>query len=175
MDREPIEKSRRSLLKGVVAAPLVLTVRPASAVAVGSVAACVENDALKATNYSTKPAEISAVDSDEWMRVRLYVYYLYDKKKPHKKERIPGLYFLGTDNTQFWQLVNKGSGKFSAKPTEYTVFNVHRYEKAPGHYYALSYVDGEGSDIRQVGYASEPNGGTPITTSCWASVSPIKV
>lgn len=171
MDHEPIEKSRRSLLKRAIAAPLVLTVRPASAVAVGSAAACVENDALKATSYSTKPAEISAIDADEWMRVRLYVYYLY--KNPRKK--IPGLYYIGTDNTRFWRLVDQGGGKFGAELTEYTVLNVHRYEKAPGNYYALSYVDGEGTDIRQVGYAWEPNGGTPITTSCWASVSPIKV
>lgn len=173
MDQEPIEKGRRSLLKGVVAAPLVLTVRPASAVAVGSAAACVENDALKAMNYSTKPAQVlKHADADEWMRVRLYVYRLY--KDLHKKKKIDGLYFIGTDSNRFWQLVPQGSNKFSAKPTEYTVSNVYR-EEVHGNYYALAYVDGEGTHIQQVGYAGEPNGGTPITTSCWTSVSPIKV
>jgi len=162
-----MKPTRRQLLKGSLAAPLVLTARPASAWALSSAAACKWRDGERAErDYELEKLVNQA--NDEWLRCdvdicKLKVY------KDHQWVDVDGKYFLGVDKSTFWK-VHDSFGKLSAEKTSYTVGNCS-YTKTSEKKYGLTYVD---DDCNQVGYCWESYGGKCITKSCWWSIKQSK-
>ena len=158
-----MKPTRRQLLKGSLAAPLVLTARPASAWALSSAAACKTRDWEKAQN-DWDLEKLAHHHYDEWLRCdvdlcKLKVY------KYGKWIDLDGEYFLGADKTTYWKIHDR-YGKLSAEKSSYTVSNCS-YTKTGTKKYGLAYVD---DDFKQVGYCWEPQGGKCITKSCWWSI-----
>jgi len=154
-----MKPTRRQLLKGSLAAPLVLTARPASAWALSSAAACKVRDAEKATQYP-EPDKLSHWSSDEWLRVNCD---LVELRKDGKK--LSGKYFLGADKAHYWKVVDD-SGRLRADKTQHTVATC-TYKKTGERKYGLCYVDDDGY---QCGFGWEDHGGKCITKSCWTSI-----
>jgi hypothetical protein len=157
---------RRSLLKGAMAAPFVLTVGPAAAQANASSIMCLKRDAARAAEENT--AVFSVVDGDDWMRVSLELLQLRSSTGLTATE-IPGKHFLGLNRFTYWRL-DEGAGRFTATLTTYTTANCTATPLGERRF-ALVYVDSTG---QRVGYAAETKGGTPVTASCWTSVAVLR-
>jgi len=166
-DLRPLKATRRQLLKGSLAAPLVLTARPASAWALSSAAACKTKDGEKA-QYDQDLEKLSHYSSDEWLRVEVDLCRL----KVYKKGEwitLDGKYYLGADKATYWK-VHESYGKLTAEKSSYTVSNCS-YSKTGTKKYGLCYVD---DALNEVGYCWEPRGGQSITKSCWWSIKQSK-
>ncbi|MCL4798013.1 MAG: hypothetical protein KJ025_00390 [Burkholderiales bacterium] len=163
-----MKPTRRQLLKGSLAAPLVLTARPASAWALSSAAACKVRDAEKASQYP-EPEKLSHWASDEWLRVNCDLHELKVYSSGSWK-KLDGKYFLGADKSHFWK-VTESSGQLHADKTKYTVSNCD-YKKTGERKYGLCYVDDDG---HQCGFAWEDHGGKCVTKSCWTSIKAQRV
>ena len=162
-----MKPTRRQLLKGSLAAPLILTTRSASAWALTSAAACKFKDAEKADNdYDL--CKLSYDCTDEWLRcdVDMCKLKVYKYGSWHD---VDGTYYLGCDKSTFWK-VTDSYGKLSAQKTSYTTSNCSHY-KTGDKKYGLCYVD---DDCNQVGYCWENYGGKCITKSCWWSIKGTK-
>jgi hypothetical protein len=159
---------RRSLLKGAMAAPFVLTVGPAAAQANASSIMCLKRDAARAAEQNTPV--FSVVDGDDWMRVSCELFRLRVGEGAAAAE-IPGKYFLGLDRFTYWRL-DEGAGRLTATRTTYTTGTPNCIATRLGERrFALVYVDQTG---QRVGYAAETKGGTPVTGSCWTSVAVLR-
>lgn len=158
-----MKPTRRQLLKGSLAAPLVLTARPASAWALSSAAACKVRDTEKSQQYPG-PEKLSHHSADEWLRVDCDLHKLKVYKKNRWRE-IDGKYFLGADKNTFWK-VSESYGQLTAQKTSYTKSNCQA-TKTGERKYGLCYVD---DDMYVKGYAWETHGGKCITKSCWTSI-----
>ena len=157
--------ARRKLLKGSLAAPLLLTVQPASANARTSTAlVCARRDELRAEQWP-RPGELTQADADDWLRIKVDICELYRPNDPRGFERIEGKYFLGADSTHYWRLEESGPGALRASRTDLTVHRVVA-NKTGEVRNGLVYIDPDGSPT---GYAWERNGGRPISQSCWHS------
>jgi hypothetical protein len=158
---------RRRLLKGSLAAPVVLTVRPASATAITSAAACF--DRCKTRADETKPPKLSrALHSDEWMRVELAECKLAPAVgKPYYS----GKYFLGFDKYTYWKLDASNPYYAPAQPSNYTKGSC--YAEVTGQkLYGIAYIDKSGT-IK--GFAWENQSyGSPATWSCYTSAVGMK-
>jgi len=159
-----MKPTRRQLLKGSLAAPLVLTARPASAWALSSAAACKIRDEQTAQKYPG-PEKLCDYAQDEWLRVDCDIHELKVYKN-YRWTKIDGKYFLGTDKTTFWK-VNESYGQLSGEKTSYTKNNCTS-SKTGERKYGLCYVD---DDMHVCGYAWESHGGKCITKSCWTSIN----
>ena len=158
---------RRRLLKGSLAAPVVLTVRPASATAQTSAAACFRRCDARAKDYP--PSKFSGgAHSDEWMRVKVDVCRLAPSVgKPH----YGGKYFLGFDQHTYWRLDDNDPYNKPAKSSNYTKGSCYE-EKTGQHMYGVAYIDKQGS---VVGFAWDNKyQGTPVTMSCYTSAVGMK-
>ena len=155
---------RRRLLKGSLAAPLVLTVRPASATAVTSATACLNRCATQAAE--TKPPKMSqTLYSDQWMRVGLEVCRLAPSMG---KEFYSGKYFLGFDKYTYWRLDDSNPYYAPAQPSSYTKGSCY-VEKTGQMMYGIAYVDQTGT---LKGFAWENMSyGSPATWSCYTSAA----
>jgi hypothetical protein len=163
-----MDSDRRKLVLGSAAAPLVLTVRPAAAQARTSIGACLERDARR-----ERPLEVLASgEPDEWMRIRLDEFELevQDEAKGVWKKLENRRFILGVDQHTYWELDHLLPEIAPAIPTSMTQGPGVR-EMRVGERLALAYV---GRDGEVVGYGWEPQGGTHCTTSCWASVVPLR-
>ena len=164
-----MKPTRRQLLKGSLAAPLVLTARSASAWAQSSAAACKFKDGEKAElSYDLDKLRHHA--DDEWLRCDVDLCKLKVSRYSRHQHRwveveVDGEYFLGADKSTYWK-VHDQYGKLTAEKTSYTVGNCS-YEKTGEKKYGLTYVD---DDCNQVGYCWESYGGKCITKSCWWSI-----
>ena len=92
-----MKATRRQLLKGFLAAPLVLTARLASALALSSAAACKVRDAKQANQYPG-PDKLSNYANDEWLRVDVDMCEL---RTNGSSKKLDGKYFLSTDKTTY--------------------------------------------------------------------------
>jgi hypothetical protein len=157
-----MKATRRQILRGSLAAPLVLTARSASAWALTSAAACRFKDAREAEHDDVEKLCYRA--DDEWLRCDVDLCELKVYKYGSWKA-VDGTYFLGADKTTYWK-VNESYGRLNAEKTAYTVHNCS-YSKTGQKRYGLCYVD---DDCNQVGYCWEDYGGKCITKSCWWSI-----
>lgn len=162
-----MKPTRRQLLKGSLAAPLVLTARSASAWALTSAAACRFKDADRAKDdYHLEKLAHHA--DDEWLRCDVELCKLKVSKYQNYKwveVELDGKYFLGADKTHYWK-VHDSYGKLTAEKTSHTVSNCS-YKKTGEKKYGICYVN---DDCDQVGYCWEDRGGKCITKSCWWSI-----
>ena len=166
-----MQNLRRKLLLGSAAAPLILTVRQASAHAKASNMACLGKDG-HGNNYNHKPDDILASNphADEWMRAKCDVVELtvwdHDKKKwlGLKDDR----FFLGFDKSTYWKLDKHAPYSAPASASKYKKgHGVQEHKK--GEVYPVVYAKDDG-DI--VGMAWETHGGKNFTKSCWMSAFP---
>lgn len=158
---------RRRLLKGSLAAPVVLTVRPASATAAASATGCLKVCQANAEGRNIAP--MSAVArSDEWMRVEVETYRLAPAVG---KDFYGGKYFLGFDRQTYWRLDDSNPYYGPAKPTQHTKGSCYS-EKTGQKMYGVGYV-GPTGEIK--GFAWEGKSyGSPATWSCYTSVIGMK-
>jgi hypothetical protein len=159
------KQARRRLLKGSLAAPLVMTVAPSTYAAQSSFTACLARGA-----GDTKPSLILAAyeRSDEWLRVPVEIYKVFVLNKKGEPVEQDGTYFLGPDKLTFFKLDKRRPE--SEEPKQITEFNALTpglTKTLAGQRYALAYVTDRGS---VVGFAWQSNGGTHCRHSCWASV-----
>ncbi len=131
---------RRSLLKGAMAAPFVLTVGPGAARAQASSIMCLKRDAARAVEQ--RPPSVMQVDADDWMRVNLDLVQLRVWQGSTPKP-IPGKHFLGVDRFTYWRLDKAQFGAPAAAPTTYTTGNCTATQLGE-RLFALVYVDPKG-------------------------------
>lgn len=153
---------RRRLLKGSLAAPVVLTVRPASAQAITSATACLNRSETIARER--RPAMFTqANQSDEWLRVECDLYRL---SPAVGKEFYPGKYFLGFDKHTYWRVDDRNPHHGHPEPSKHTRGSCYA-ENTGQKLYGIAYVDRSGN-IQ--GFAAENRlQGTAVTTSCQIS------
>jgi hypothetical protein len=158
---------RRRLLKGSLAAPLVLTVRPASATAVVSATACLKRCEILA-HEKRPPKMSSALHSDEWMRIECHVCRLAPSfGKPYYS----GKYFLGFDGETYWRLDDRDPYYYPAQPTSHTKGSCYE-EKTGVKMYGIGYFD---STCVLKGFAWDNKWScSPVTWSCYTSVVGMK-
>ena len=159
--------TRRKLLQGSAALPLVLTVRPASGEARTSVASCLQRDAERRPEYILA----STAQPDDWMRAKIDILELtiWDSDKKKWVELTDRKFFLGFDKATYWECDRGDPWRRPASPSSYRRgMNVKEAKK--GQRNALVYVSSP--DGRVVGMAWERHGGHHSTKSCWTSLVP---
>jgi hypothetical protein len=163
-----MDNSRRKLVLGSAAVPLVLTVRPAGAHAKRSIA-CIADGKL-----DHKPPHDRLKDhEDETMRKWIDVYSLEVEKWDHDKKKmvwkkLEHKYICGTDHT-YWKLDKDHPYTRDAVKTEMKrglgVKEVKIDRKAAVKFYRRD-------DFEETGYAWETHGGMHLKKSCWNSIKP---
>jgi hypothetical protein len=155
-----MKNARRALIKGVVGAPLVFTVRTASATAMSSPVACIERDHDRSKQWPY-PEKCMEWGEDDWLRMKkdLVEIHRYGSKTPLKDRR----FFLNHSGNTYWELIRDGN-TYRAEP-KYSTSEYGFYRKL-GEGKFLAYH--ENGDI--VSYGWEPKGGKNITRSCWTSL-----
>ena len=157
-----MKPDRRRLLKGSLAVPVVLTVRPASATAFTSATACLNRCDIRA--QETRPPKMSsALRNDEWLRIEIDEWRLAPSMGRSFYE---GKYFLGFDKTTYWRLDDRNPYYYPARPSNHTKGSCHA-EKTGRKLYPIAYVDQSGT---VKGFAWDNNwGGKHATWSCYTS------
>jgi hypothetical protein len=149
------EETRRSLVRGSVAAPLLLTLRPAGAQALTSATACVgRNAANPPTGATTKIAN----NPDQMFRVQVPVWHVKLKANAGEGDfaRINDVYYNRTTYVAFLNVNDPSIAQAQAVSGEFD--------------YALVYVDPVTGQT--TGVAPPTTSGNAISTSCWTSLSP---
>jgi hypothetical protein len=156
-----MDKTKRSLVKASLAAPLVLTVRTASATATSSAAACVDRDAVEATKSPT-PDKMLDTTQDEWLRMDKDIVELckYGSTTPLSHRR----FYLGYDGSTYWELKQTTSGLLGEQTT-YTTGTHKVNRKLSQGKFLIQHQDG-----KVISYGWEDKGGKNITCSCWTSL-----
>jgi hypothetical protein len=156
-----MDKAKRHLVKAGLAAPLVFTVRTASATAASSAWACVDKDAAQALQYPTPPKMLETT-ADDWLRMNRDIVRVCQlgKSTPLQNRR----FFLGYDGRTFWELKSTSTGT-TAEATSMTTSTHYSYSKLSTGKFLVNHQDGT-----VVGWGWEGNGGKNITTSCWTSL-----
>jgi hypothetical protein len=156
---------RRHLLRGTLAAPLVMTISPALGQARTTFMACFDNSAYKRV---TSVAPTPGASGDEWLRIDLDIL---EVRLPNGKGEMvaqPGRYFVGPDRISMFRLADVRPETVPATPVREFHANTRGMQARPVEKRrALAYVDRHGG---VVGYAWQPRGGAHITASCYASV-----
>jgi hypothetical protein len=158
--------TRRHLLKGSLAAPLVLTVRSAAGTgtAMTSAGACRIRDKDRYEDGNVYKFQ-KYKDADEWLRKEVQICKLEKKDSWGRYQEISGEYFKG-DTGCWWQMVKNGEDCSVYQKSDYTDSNCRIYQNVRKEY-GLVCVD----DYGQVkGFAWEKKEHPPITGSCWASL-----
>jgi hypothetical protein len=158
--------TRRHLLKGSLAAPLVLTVRSASGtgMAMTSAAACRLRDKDRYEDDHVYKFQ-KTKGADEWLRKEVSICYLEKKDSNGTYRRISGEYFKG-DTGCWWQMVKSGDDCEVYQKADHTDSNCRSYQVVRKEY-GLVCVDEYGY---VKGFAWEKKDYSPITGSCWASL-----
>jgi hypothetical protein len=158
---------RRRLLKGSLAAPLVLTVRPASAQAVASAVSCLKQCGVDAL-HDNPPKVTYSLRSDEWLRVQFDVCRLAPSiNKPFYS----GKYFLGFNKYTYWRLDDQNPLSAPAQETQYTKASCYA-EKTGEKLYGIAYIDNTGT-IKGFAWDHQWQD-TPVTWSCYTSAVGLK-
>jgi hypothetical protein len=164
-----LKVSRRHLLKGSLAAPLVLTVRSASATgwAMSSAGACRVRDKDRA--YEEKPYKFTnGPRDDDWLRCEVDHCKLQKQDKyGHWKDLDDHYYFRGRETNHYWRVSGSGSSCEVTACPEYTQWNCRPKSGTVRKKYALCRVDDHGNIC---GYEWETHHGGPISCSCWSSL-----
>jgi hypothetical protein len=160
-----LKVTRRHLLKGSLAAPLVLTVRSAAGTgtAMSSAAACRFRD--KDRYGSEKVYKFRSSNSiDEWLRKEIQICKLDKLDSKNKWQAIDGEWYKG--DTCWWQVVKNGDDYDCYEKTTHTFTNcqVRQHVRKD---WGLVCVDDKGA-IK--GFCWEKKDYPPITGSCWASL-----
>jgi hypothetical protein len=142
---EPIP-TRRKLLRGSFAAPIVFTVASPSALAASSFHACIAKGA-----DAELPDGVVMVDDAVWARREVQLWEV-------SVNGPPVTHFFSPLDNQFYPVDG------SACAT--TVFSSTR-ELTGQKGWALVYFDNEGNEVG-LGWCN-PNNGVPVSTSCWTS------
>lgn len=158
--------TRRHLLKGSLAAPLVLTVRSAAGhgMAMTSAAACKVRDKDRYQDdhvYKFRKYK----NEDEWLRTEVDICKLKKKDSKGNWHDIDGEYFKGNTGC-WWQMVKRGDDCDVYQKHDYTDSNCKRRQVVRKEY-GLVCVDDNGL---VKGFAWEKKEHPPITCSCWASL-----
>jgi hypothetical protein len=156
---------RRKIVKGTLAAPVVMTVSSAQA-ARTSFTACLSNGAGDPT--PGRVLSTSRYSDDSWLRVQVNIYKVKTPNSSGVLVERDGLYFVGPDKRTFFKLANYSSESIPA--TQVSDFNAYTgglQKSVVDRRYALAYVS-DGGDV--VGYAWQKNGGTHCKKSCYSSV-----
>jgi hypothetical protein len=162
-----MQDTRRKLLQGSAALPLVLTVRPASGRATTSLASCLQRDADRRPEYILA----SNAHSDDWMRAKVDILELsvYDTDTRKWVELKDRKFFLGFDRATYWECDRNDPWRSPASPSNLRK-GVNVKEEKKGQRNAIVYVSNP--DGRVVGMAWEKHGGYHTTRSCWTSLVP---
>jgi hypothetical protein len=161
---------RRRMLQGL-AAPLVMTVVPGTALANGSAGMCLAR--CDADARGPKKAKVFKTGTDEWVRVRRQLYKLKIRKNNKFTELEGRKFFIGFDNSRFWELKTVG-GVLTAATTNYFqgAPDVQATSISTSYTYALAYVDKDGAPQ---GFGVEnTHSGQIASTSCWNSLKGLK-
>lgn len=157
--------TRRHLLKGSLAAPLVMTVRSASAtgMALSSAGACRVRDKDRAGDvYKFRPSK----DSDEWLRCEVQICKLQQKNSRGQYVDVAGEYFKGNTGC-YWKMTKVGADCTIEKHDTMTDANC-RVKKVVRKEWGLVACDDQGN---VKGFAWEQTSHSPITGSCWTSLT----
>jgi hypothetical protein len=152
LKKERKDEVRRKLLRGAIAAPLLLTVRPAGAQALTSAMACV---ARNADVSATWPGWQEEKYADEALRVEVP---LYNVKASTTQGQTIECY--RTDISYY----DKNTGNKIADD-----FTPGLKAELTDSDYALVYIDANGNIV---GTYPDSNDGFAVSGSCWASLSP---
>ena len=156
---------RRKLLKGTLAAPVVMTVTPALGAARTTFMACVDNSAA---NPVSAIAPLSSAHEDEWLRVELDILEVTLPNGKGEMVAQPGRYFAGFDKISMYKLADTRPESAPAiLVREFNAGTMGMRTRVVEKRRALAYVDRQGNVI---GYAWQRRGGWQITASCYASV-----
>lgn len=158
--------TRRRVLAGSLAAPLVLTVSSAVGRSRTTFTACLDNARLQPLPGQIMAAGLNS--PDEWLRVQVNIYEIgfFDKHGQLKLE--PGNYFIGPDKITLHKLNDLDAGRNAAVPIKR--FNAHSpglHKRITGKRFALAYANRDGEIV---GFGWEKNGGAHCKKSCFASV-----
>lgn len=167
-DTQPVppDQTRRRVLAGSLAAPMVMTVSSAAATTRTTFTACLDNARLQPLPNQIMAGGIS--EPDEWLRVQVNIYEVgfFDKNGQLKIK--PGRYFIGPDKVTFHKLNDVDAGRNAAVPVRR--FNANTpglHKRVTAKQYALAYANSEGEIV---GFGWEQNGGAHCKKSCFASV-----
>lgn len=156
---------RRTLLRGTLSAPVVMTVTPALGAARTTFMACADNAAVRPVSAIAPDASLNP---DEWLRIDLDIFEVTLPNEKGEPVVQPGRYFVGPDKSAMYQLADVRPE--STPPTLVHRFHAHTIglqKRSVEKRRALAYVDRNGDVI---GYAWQRRGGAHITASCYASV-----
>ena len=161
-----LKVTRRHLLKGSLAAPLVLTVRSAAGtgMAMTSAAACRLQDKDRYEDGGVYKFRRSSSD-DEWLRIEVQICKIQKKDSNGKWQDVSGEYFKGNTGC-WWQMVKSGDDCDVYQKSDWTDSNCRVVQNIRKEY-GLVCVDDTGV---VKGYAWEKKEYPPITGSCWASL-----
>jgi hypothetical protein len=157
-------KTRRKLIQGTLAAPLVLTVSKAGAASRTTFSACLANSELR-----PEPAAVVS-SGDEAFRITRDVYELYrpGKRDNEVAKKVEGQYVLGWDNRTFYRI---DGGRLAAQHDNSATFMAGGLDvemrRTGRKVHLLAYLDDTGN---VVGLAPQKNGGSWCMKSCYASL-----
>ena len=157
--------ARRKILRGSLSAPLILTIASPAMAARQSFEACL----ARAEKERAKPSLfIGAADHDTWLRkpVKIYKGILSTTGKVTQVNKVTG----NETGSYFYELVGREGLLY---PVDACSLTGYPPNNAPGNspelverQQTLVFVDASGSIA---GFGPCPDGGFPVTTSCWAS------
>ena len=158
--------NRRHLLKGSLAAPLVLTVRSAAGHGMSTRSmTCYEKDKQKADDDDLKNFQKDP-RADTWMRREVQVCELEKKNDKGEYKRLKNEEYFKDDDGCYCQLVKKGDDYDVVKNYDYKYPKVREYKQLRKEY-ALVCVDERG-EVKSWGW--EKKGYQPVSCSCWTSL-----
>jgi hypothetical protein len=176
-----MQKTRRAIIKGSLAAPLVFTVRSASAQALGSAAACAMRDARRAAEVPPEPVLVD--NHDEWLRVTRELTDIRNANAPTnapvvgKASNSEG-FFLSQDDSAFFELIGPSPGPYTINRHLNPGTGQPRYTSSQ--YAAVPFVtpktanflvyQDNGVIVASVIDVDSPDQGAAITGSCWMSI-----
>ena len=155
--------ARRKILRGSLAAPLVLTVASPAALARQSFEACLYR--AKESNDKNAPAFIAATAHDTWLRKRVALYSGKLNADTSGQSKLffedGGVYYLRDPGS----CTNYDLSGYSA--SAFSQLNPEKVKGNQVYELALVYVDLDGSVVNCGPCPKQ--GAFPVTTSCWAS------
>jgi hypothetical protein len=155
MEQKP--NSRRKLLQGSLAAPVVLTVTSPSALAASSFNACIARGANE-----PPPSELVTSAKDNWYRAEFaaYKFRLNSGSDPANNPEYEYYYRNKGQEWRYYRLdICDSTGVLES--------DIYGIKSSLGNRYVLVWVDNDG---KTVAYGScGPNGGYAVSASCWNS------
>lgn len=160
--------NRRAILRGSLAAPVVLTVSSPTAAAMTSLGRCIRNTAQEQPSFLSN-------SEDAWLRKQIEVYKL-QKVEPHAagKGAVKGWEKPGSSTTD-WVFFDEALQDYVTVAAPHAQLNLgalmtdwKKVERS--NRWALVWVDEQTKSISMRTQIQRPSGYTAVTTSCWMSV-----